>query len=466
MAKKIKRLFISTIICISSLFSTVTSGLFVNISPFTNVYADDTNITNDGLGSIIMMWLCAMGLTVSATGNIGKWVYNQFHDFILTSKYSNIWQDIEKSLIISNTTDITISKDAYNAVSEFATYLDGTHDIGASTTSVKIGSINMSYDFVNTVVGTNSGTSSRYFNVVDYYSSGEPIYCYLSTSRLQGTFYYFASLSAFNVSYQLYTNGAWGGVSTSQSTFKNNYYEFSVPLGIFNAKPVIISNSQIVKYYGSVYGWLNGTYIEEPLPLEDVVYGMENGDTWSDRVITGDSSATLSLPSLVLDGVTSLAELIAKLNSWAMTDDLATELEGVRIAVDSISVPTTLPVVTPTAIPVPTTDIYPTTLPDATTDPDVEPWSGDTSNYAVPGLLTVFPFCVPYDVYALFNAFNVEEKAPVYDFHFKLANFGIDEKITIDFNDFSILAKILKYSLFGLFLFGLILLTRYIVGGQ
>ena len=80
-----------------------------------------------------------------------------------------------------------------------------------------------------------------------------------------------------------------------------------------------------------------------------------------------------------------------------------------------------------------------------------------------------FPFCIPFDFYKMFTGLRSEAITPEFNFVVLPENsFGLtNDEITVDvnFSDFETIAKISRFFLGALFLLGLILLTRKMIGG-
>lgn len=109
-------------------------------------------------------------------------------------------------------------------------------------------------------------------------------------------------------------------------------------------------------------------------------------------------------------------------------------------------------------IPVQPTDfpVRPTLTPEQT----VQSMKG-----ATPGITEFFPFCIPGDIVALFGSLNVEARqAPIITWNWEIERFGIDEEITIDFSPYDTVASILRNLELILFIIGLAVATRNLIG--
>lgn len=104
---------------------------------------------------------------------------------------------------------------------------------------------------------------------------------------------------------------------------------------------------------------------------------------------------------------------------------------------------------------------------EATDNPDHpttdDPPSNDPDDYTVPGLQTIFPFCIPFDVYNFLSALAADPVPPHFTATLQFpAAIGGAQTIDIDFNTptFNQLASILRTLELLAFIVGLALLTR------
>lgn len=90
---------------------------------------------------------------------------------------------------------------------------------------------------------------------------------------------------------------------------------------------------------------------------------------------------------------------------------------------------------------------------------NAQPVSQEANDYQVTGLASVFPFCIPFDIYAFFECLAAEPVAPSFSWRFYIP--GIcDEQITIDLQEFDSAAMILRTMELLLFIVGLAFVTR------
>ena len=89
----------------------------------------------------------------------------------------------------------------------------------------------------------------------------------------------------------------------------------------------------------------------------------------------------------------------------------------------------------------------------------------DLSGFQGLALTSVFPFCIPFDFVNCIRYFAVPEVVPVWTVNLSgspLAAFGTFE---INFERFSVWAKIIKFFLYSIFVVGLVKLTRHLIKG-
>lgn len=93
------------------------------------------------------------------------------------------------------------------------------------------------------------------------------------------------------------------------------------------------------------------------------------------------------------------------------------------------------------------------------TDTPASSISSNPSDYQAPGLQSVFPFCIPFDIYAFFECLAAEPEAPSFVWRFYIP--GIcDEDIEIDLSVYDSAARILRTMELLLFIVGLAFVTR------
>jgi hypothetical protein len=184
-----------------------------------------------------------------------------------------------------------------------------------------------------------------------------------------------------------------------------------------------------------------------------------SGDT-NDLILPNPPTNVLNLPSL--------GQLQAMIQSALGTDgavDPSAIPEAIQQLISALNVAVN---------PDPGTD--PGTNPGTGSDTDPEPETtpgeteetelplDDNSQYLSPGLESVFPFCIPFDLIDCFKAFSAEAKAPCFEFPLKIERFGIDEVVTIDLSPWEPVAEICRVLMIIAFIVALISVTRNLIG--
>lgn len=119
-----------------------------------------------------------------------------------------------------------------------------------------------------------------------------------------------------------------------------------------------------------------------------------------------------------------------------------------------------------TEIPVPTAapsiPNQPTTAPKPTLTPEQE--AENPEIMATPELKDKFPFCIPWDIYAMFTKWeSIEREAPHIEFDLDLGPGGVHH-IDMDFEDFNDVAALLRLLELIVFAVGLAVATRKLIG--
>lgn len=98
-------------------------------------------------------------------------------------------------------------------------------------------------------------------------------------------------------------------------------------------------------------------------------------------------------------------------------------------------------------------------------DVPAEPEVPAAGEYAVPGLETIFPFCIPFDIYAFCAALNADPVAPSFEWRMQYAPLGLDYTFEIDLSDFDGVAQVLRTMELLAFCVGLAFWTRHLIRG-
>lgn len=86
------------------------------------------------------------------------------------------------------------------------------------------------------------------------------------------------------------------------------------------------------------------------------------------------------------------------------------------------------------------------------------------ADYATPGLDTVFPFCIPFDLVDCFKLFSADAKAPRFEFPLISKQFGLNETVVVDLAPFEPVAVIFRTLEIIAFIVALIMITRNLIG--
>lgn len=98
------------------------------------------------------------------------------------------------------------------------------------------------------------------------------------------------------------------------------------------------------------------------------------------------------------------------------------------------------------------------TIEDVTSVPDQTSWDKVKKD-----LHGVFPFCIPWDIYGMLNAFNAEPRAPYFEYPFKIPSINLDYNLELDFKDFDPVAQTLRTVELIAFCVGLAILTSKVI---
>lgn len=88
----------------------------------------------------------------------------------------------------------------------------------------------------------------------------------------------------------------------------------------------------------------------------------------------------------------------------------------------------------------------------------------ENAGFTLAGLENVFPFCIPFDIYAFMTLLVADPECPEFDFPIKTVN-GQEETIHVDLQPFEPVAVVVRYVFDFLFIVGLAMLTRSLIGG-
>ena len=294
----------------------------------------------------------------------------------------------------------------------------------------------------------------------------------------------------FNITYPSLSSGDGYSFSTSQnssdfkvyrSTYKNNsfYSSGTVSLGYIGTGYTVLS----LDYSFSNSYTINDELFYPTIPKSGI---WVNPDLKNDYDNNNSPSipATAPAPAIKIPSLDDLKDLQKKGNDASDDDRPSIILDWLK---DHYTNPSTDP--QPTTAPNPDPDPNPDPNPDPTTTPAINPEpstapkpSGapenpddtDTDTDIDPDdykadLRLVFPFCIPFDLIHLIQAFETEPEAPVFEFPFdlELENPWTGKKILdyhhvfkLDMSDYEPVIKIFRIFEIIFFIIGLLMITR------
>ena len=206
------------------------------------------------------------------------------------------------------------------------------------------------------------------------------------------------------------------------------------------------STSSICKHYGDVRNHLDGTQVEtddEAIP----VIGEADGTQVTPDMLNPDGTVTI-------DGTTYYPKDFI---DWDKFKDPAIIdlLNQILNKIDDIDV------------------IEPDTtkdLVDSITDSVDISVSEELSDYMMPtGISSVFPFCLPFDLYRGIRLLSVKPVAPVLEIPFEVPEFGLFKgyktTLTIEFEKYDKYFSVFRWGIYFIFALGLVFISTKIVKG-
>lgn len=422
--------------------------LFGNFLPYYTTVQPlqaETTLDSNTLGGFIILWLAGMGISINSQGpNLNCWVNDEFEKWKKLNydqvDLDNLAARQQEQKLSYDKAFLQIGSVLYNAYSGFASYLQKTFSINKSSSNVIVGNVTFEnyFSFTLSQEPTNLGSiisSSNKGNELTIWSVNDvSIPCRMVTLN-----------TAFGYSSYLFSDVNVGDVRTNQripvdsSFHQNNGLKINSKFYIYDCPPYTLTS--LIPYFDgdiSLYPWSNENvalaykYAYGDFALDDRQVLADGNVKLDDRVITTSKDATLDLSKLVsMDGVTTTDQLMDILKQWTLDNSYPAD--------------------------------YPLADAEATTDEPSDVPS-DIVNGKVEGLTSVFPFCVPYDVKAFFDVLVADPVAPKWTFHLDYYEMKYD--LTLNLADFESVFVVFRYGMLGLFILGLILITREIVGGE
>lgn len=185
------------------------------------------------------------------------------------------------------------------------------------------------------------------------------------------------------------------------------------------------------------------------------VYGLSGAKELPGTISIGDSIASDAFP-----GCTTIDEALAYARAHGIP--IARVLEAVGVKVGDVANDIDYAGTIEATISAPKPDGKPTIKPFAPTAP-----SGSNSEYTLPGLDELFPFCVPFDVYRLISYLKAEPKAPKFKWNVPTLVKGKIKKneFEVDFSKYDDIAKTCRTLEFIAFCLGFVLIVRKLIRG-
>ena len=78
-------------------------------------------------------------------------------------------------------------------------------------------------------------------------------------------------------------------------------------------------------------------------------------------------------------------------------------------------------------------------------------------------IIDKFPFCLPFDIYTVYNLLSAPPIAPQFEIPFEMEGY-FDYSIEVDLSEFEMVATIVRWFLYIIFIIGLILVTNKLIG--
>lgn len=266
--------------------------------------------------------------------------------------------------------------------------------------------------------------------------------------------------------------------NSNDDTWTFAYQIYDSSLGSVQTKSVSVYSNGRPMPLGIIFcGNKNNVFDPNQTLTLQFCYGNSSGNYWNHSLITSlkslsyfDGSA-ISLDGALTDGYQDFQD--------ALDQDLANESDNdqavVQVGVGSMEGVLTGEEVTEKLLEQATANTLEGTYEgvyenqqEATDDKEGEkPFNPTYPNGWVPitGLQNFFPFCIPWDIYAVLGMLQADPEAPVIEWEFSFGHYADPYKITLDFNRYNTLASVLRASLFVLFLIGLVLKTRNLIKG-
>lgn len=377
------------------------------------------------------------------------------------------YKRVAEGVTVAANGTIQLSHDASKLISQFISWVftQGTDtvvpELPSGESSVQLGDFN--FPLVSSYT-PDSSLSNRSLEVI---GGSAVAICQIWTGRRWDIY----AISNQDVYIKILENGTplSGSTHIAQPMSTNvSSIVYGGPVGVFTAKsggfglPSFASLSEFNTFRNSIDGTWNPS---ESVPAQDVFVGSkadweENKDVLNPAI---DNVTTLT-PDLINKLIDQLAEgKVATMDIATYLDSLVDAFDGLKSQVAEIT-DTLTGIQESIAVPDSLTTVVTNEETDPESDPGYEPEKVDppkvVESMRYP-LKDYFPFCIPFDLYALFQIFNADPVAPAFtiDYTFPVGN-GIPIHIDVDLSDWDSLASTVRFLEVVSFIVGLAVATR------
>lgn len=376
--------------------------------------------------------------------NVREWLENVCKGTL--NQASEVWTCFKNWVKNLTETSVTVTgNDIMTALNSIDASLSNCTFLYDGVTPAQVQSFEFTQGFYSV---PSSGTSANQVTVIEFYPSE---FEFTSVSNR----FTFSRVAEPNMSIRVshsVTNNTLTFTSNTGSVARSvnpnagiNYYFFGVS-SLFTAAYYHLVDLDLPQVITNDFDTVVGNLTDLDLLDDDATSTSIPGVLplpW-DQVGTSDTAISDTLAGLieqVQEGVLSIDDYIATLQ----------DLIGV------ITVDTTSDVVIPI-------EQDPTTGEDITSD-DIVNENISNAGFVLGGLEKVFPFCLPYDLYNFVTILVAEPVAPVINFPIYNPANGQTEYIEIDFSEWQSVVTLFRYIFDFLFIIGLILISRALIGG-
>lgn len=388
---------------------------------------------DDAIIAIIIAALAAMGITFVASasyGSLEEYVGSLLEEYA-ESRGATFNQLLSGTQTATNRLgQILLNNRFVVLVSSFGVWLKSKFSLtDNATTNVVAGSASwgglIAYLMPFTIFYVNTGNSYEY---VIYRTSGSPVYVVLQDMGGNLLLPNFVSKGSAQVQ-RIYYQASDGNIYEDTPIELSYSSKYDMYLGTGAAYPISGTNlSGLTSYsFQEIDAALSGEVIEGSDPV-DIVTGVI--DLPTERNDFDNEGAVIDLQAPWGLGYDDLTDVVIP---GIFTDgqeadiDITYEEEGV--------------------------------ISEQVEDTPTQSISQEVTDYQSPGLQSVFPFCIPFDIYAFFECLAADPVAPSFNWRFYIP--GIcDEELEIDLSAFDSAARILRTMELLLFIVGLAFVTR------